>query len=200
MVFGQLAMIPNIMERVVSALPESYKQVLEKKDTIFFKIASAVSASGGTAAAKDLIIEAEGFTARFDASVDLFEATIVLSPALTVSADLSQSLIAGVEELGYFADEKKQIRIPLTRYQGPLESVRVYPDVPAIGKILFEKRGKDELKKAIFKVLDIPSDVPQDGPSSIPEGSGREQPPSTNQELNPEKVLLQNVLDAVFGK
>ncbi|MCA9407702.1 MAG: AsmA family protein [Candidatus Omnitrophica bacterium] len=54
-----------------------------------------------------------------------------------------------------FLDTNKQIRIPFTKYDGPLNKVRIYPNLGNMTKNVIRTRGKEELTKVLYKAFDI---------------------------------------------
>lgn len=196
-VLDKLSFIPDIVQRIEENLPQRYKDGLQSGETSLGRVVS-------TAQLKDRTlfwnaeVEAEAFTVIAGGNLD-FDQNFALTADFYISEDLSRSMTASVPELSYLRDSNGRIHIPFKPYQGKLQDIRIYPDVEELGKKVIQNRGREELKKVIFKALDIeenpaPDGQAQDPPS--PQGTQGESP--QEQDVRPEKVLIDGIFDAIF--
>ena len=99
---------------------------------------------------------------------------LVLAADLFIPTDLATSMISSVPELSYLSDTSGRIHIPFKPYQGKLQNTGLYPDVEELARKVLQNRGKEELKRAIFRALDI-EETPVN-PSSPRGASGQREP------------------------
>ena len=193
-VFDKLSFIPDLPQRVEENLPPRYKNSLRSEETILERVVSTAKIKDQSLAF-NVELQAEGFTMTTSGNLN-FDQNLSLAADFFIPEDLASSMIASVPELSYLSDAGGRIHIPFKSYQGKLHNIRLYPDVEELAKKVIQNRGKDELKKAIFRALDI-----ENNSAAPPQNAGR--PADQGQESpqeppRPEKILIDGIFDAIF--
>ncbi len=183
-VFSHISFVPNLAEKVSGNLPGKYKEKLDVKDTEL-KIVYAE----GKLVAGDLNymvnVEADEFLAYLTGVFQLNQ-TIDNTTHVYIPKDLSDSLIQSVEELSALLDNQGRIHIPFKQYSGPVDRIEILPDLGQVGRRVIEQKGKQELRDAIYKALDI--DTPSQNPSD------------KNTQPKQEKPIEQQLLDGLLNE
>lgn len=202
LVLSKISFIPNLVSRIEENLPDTSKEKLKAKDTILEKAEMDARIRDRALRLNRAELNADGFLVTAAGRLD-FEQNLSLEAGFTIPADLSAGMAAAVPELGYFLDDRGRIHIPFKPYTGKLARLRMYPDVEDLGKEIIRNRGKEELKKVIFKALDLDGrssgeEEPRgEGPSPAqPAGDGDATPPP-EREPSPEEVIIENILDMI---
>jgi hypothetical protein len=95
------------------------------------------------------------------------------------------------------------MHIPFKSYRGPATKLMMLPDIENLSKLAVQNKGKQELRKAIFKALDLeeinesPSSQPPPGAQPAPSTDASSSENSSD-DLRPEEVLIESVLEAIF--
>lgn len=186
-VLNKIALIPNLVTRVEENLPEKYKDVLNEKDTYLRNVDFETKIQNGGADITKAVVETDGFFLSGSGRYG-FDQNVRMDGALTMPQDLSKAMGASVGELKYLFDDAGQIYLPVTPYEGPLDKIRILPDLEYLGKRIIVNKGTSELEDLINKALGVEKEEgqPQDGqPAS-------EQP-------NPGREIIRGVLDSILG-
>lgn len=198
LVLSKIAFIPDVVEKIEENLPPPYKEKLRQKDTILEKVECDLKTHEGSLFVERAELNADGFLLVASGQLDL-EQNLNLAADFYIQEDLSAGMTAAVEELSYLLDGDKRIHIPFKSYRGPLLQARIYPDLEDLGKEIIKKRAEEELKKVIFKALDI--EEPEPSPEPSEEGVPTTKPPEEQpeqQQISPERVIIENILDAIL--
>ncbi len=195
-VLDGISIIPHLVEDIESNLPDKYKKSLYIKGTKLEKVNVDAALSKGILSFKQAEVGADGFLVSARGQID-WKQNLDLEANIFIAQDLSSSMVAALEELSGFLDDQQQIRIPLRGYHGKLENFIMYPDLENLGKKIIRNRGKEELKKVLFKALDIEETQPpaQQGEATDQQDSKSQQP---SQKSRPEGVLIDTIFDAIF--
>jgi len=186
---SKLSFFPDLANRIETNLPEKYKEVLNRKDTILGEVKIDMQIHSGALMIDQAEVNADGFLATAHGQLDLNQ-NLSLKADFYVESELSNSMVNTSEELSYLLDENKQIHISFKPYSGKLENFRMVPDVGDLGAAIIRNRGREELRKVIFKALDLddrPVLEPSDGQEVAPEEQGQ----------SPEEALIENILDMI---
>lgn len=193
-VLDKLSFIPDLVAKIKENLPPRYKNGLPGEETVL-KRAAATAKFKDQSMYFNAELQADGFTMPLSGNLSL-DGNLTLTADFFIPEDLARSMISSVPELSYLSDTGGRIHIPFKTYQGTLQNIRLYPDVEDLGKKIIQNRGKEELKKAIFRALDIEENpVPPQQPQGQTPAQGEAPPP---QETRPEKVLIDGIFDAIF--
>ena len=214
-VLDKLSFIPDLVQKVEANLPQRYKDGLqspagslrpeaprgEEEETLLGRVASTVKLKD-QALLFSAEVEGDGFAVITSGNLN-FDQNIALTADFFIREDLATSMIASVSELSYLSDTSGRIHIPFKPYQGKLQNIALYPDVEELAKKVLQNRGKEELKRAIFRALDIeetPATPSQREPAGQqPPGEAPPQGEETPQEeTRPEKILIDGIFDAIF--
>ncbi|MBI5416292.1 MAG: AsmA family protein [Candidatus Omnitrophica bacterium] len=199
-VLDKISFLPDLAQKIDANLPPEYKDKLKTGDTPLEQVTFKADIHD-QAAALTVDIGADTFLLKANGRIGL-DQNLDLAADFYIPEDLSGSMAAAVEELGYFKDQDGKIHIPFKPYQGKWQDVRIYPDVGRLSKQVIRNKGQEELRKAIFRVLFV-EDTP---PAPAPEQGGQQPPAPSPQSGNenpaspppPEKVILDSILDTIF--
>lgn len=193
-VLDKLSFIPDLVQNIQENLPPRYKKGLQSDETVLERVASTIQLKD-QALYFSAELQAEGFTVTASGNLD-FDQNLALTADFFIAEDLARSMNASVPELSYLLDANRRIHVPFKSYDGKLQNIRIYPDVEELAAKVMQSRGKDELKKAIFRALDIEeSPVPTPQTQGQPPAQGEVAPP---EELRPEEILIDGIFDAIF--
>ncbi|VAW48867.1 hypothetical protein MNBD_GAMMA03-135 [hydrothermal vent metagenome] len=199
-ILSHLSKIPNVGVDFEENLPERYKKSLQLKDTILEKVEIESYIENAILFLKKGEVGLEGFTLLTKGQLNLAQ-HLVLEANGFIPQDLSQSMIGSVEEFSTLLDEYKRIKVPMRSYQGSLENLIMYPDLEDFGKKMLKVRGKQELKKVLFKALDIDEEE-QPLQQELKEGDTDPNKPSEEslppKQPRPEEILIDSIFDAIF--
>lgn len=193
-VLDKLSFIPDLARNIQGNLPPRYKNGLQSDETVLERVASTLRLKD-QALYFNAQLQADGFTVTASGDLD-FEQNLALAADFFIAKDLADSMRVSVPELSYLLDASGRIHVPFSSYQGKLQDVRLYPRVEDLAAKVMQNRGKEELKKAIFRALDI-----EEGPVPAPQTRG--QPPAQGEaappeEPRPEEILIDSIFDAIF--
>ena len=197
LVLSRLSFIPNLAEQVEANLPEKYKEKLKVRDTVFEKIRMDTKIHEGVVFINKAEVNADGFLMLASGNLDL-DQNLNLDSDIYMYSDLSARMVVAVPKLKCFLDEQKRIHILMKHYGGKLVDYQMRPDIEAMAKKFFNCWGRDELKKAIYKALDIDDEVPSEDvadPGQSPESGGENIP--QKREPSVEEVLIENIFDMI---
>ena len=193
-VIEKLSTFPRFAEKLQAELSEFYREKLEQEDTIINEGEVVVKIAAGRLVLNRIQLDADGFVYSAKGDLD-FNHNLDLTSSFYLAEDLSQSMIRAQEELSALLDEYQQLKIPFKRYQGKIEDFKPVPDINHLIKQGIQNRGKQELKKALYKALDIDAQAP-------PEANGDQQAEQNlneapQREVTPEEILIENVLEVL---
>lgn len=201
LVLSKISFIPNAAGKIEKNLLEKYKEKLEAEDTILEKVETDIKIHEGVVFINRAQVNADGFLVLASGKLD-FDQNLNLAADLYILSELSASMVAVSEELKYFLDEQQRIHIPLRTYNGKLADFRMYPDVEDLGKEIIRDMGKEELKKVIFKALDLDDEKSEDAPSEGGGGPGQSSGSSEGEapqemEMSPEEAIIESIFDMI---
>ncbi|MBF0531790.1 MAG: hypothetical protein HQL23_01700 [Candidatus Omnitrophica bacterium] len=195
-VLDQIAALPGLTDKLNAGLSAEYQQKIQNPDTVFDRLGSTIHLRDGAVLLPDIEVEADGFQIKANVQVTM-EQTLSLTSGFYMTPDLSAAMIGAVNELSYLKNPNGQIAIPLSPYQGPLAKVKVFPNVGAIGVNVIKNRGKEEIKKAIFKALRI-SPAEEPNPPADSSAAGAQSVPGSSEQSNNPGAAIDHVLDSIF--
>jgi uncharacterized protein involved in outer membrane biogenesis len=193
-VINNLSMIPNIEERLKAALPEEYKEKLERPDTVLTKVAFPLTINAGKVFASPAYIEADGFVLEGNAQVG-FDQAFDLTGNFSANKELSSAMVAGVEELQYLLSEDQRILFPFEVHGRLPAALKPSVDFQYLSSRIIKNKGKEELNKVLDKVFGAEEKPAETAP---PSDGGTTQPPPP-EEKPIERQLIEGVLDSIFG-
>ena len=199
-ILDKISFLPDLAQKIEANLPPKYKGRLEAEETPLDQVTFKADIHD-QAAILTADIGADAFLLKASGRIGL-DQNLALTADFYIPEDLSNSMTAAVEELGYFKDQGGKIHIPFKPYQGKWQDVRIYPDVGQLSKQVIRNKGQEELRKAIFRVLNVEdapapaAPVPEQGAQPLPDAAS--QPGGENTAQPPEKVILDSILDTIF--
>ena len=187
-ILEKITMIPNLVEKLERNLPDEYKAMLNRSDTIISNAQLKTQIYKGSVHIPEAVVELEGI--KFSAQGAMtFEQKLKLNSSVVFEESLSKAMTDSIEELKYFLNDENQIYIPLIPYDGEATKLVVYPDPEYLLKKFVKTKGRDELKKMISKAMGREEDTAQQPADQDDQG---------NEEKSTEGKLLDNLLDSIF--
>ncbi|MFA5100541.1 MAG: AsmA family protein [Candidatus Omnitrophota bacterium] len=188
-VLDKISVIPGLSQTIEASLPEKFKQKLQQKDTSFSDIKMPLVIEDGRIRIKDTVIASEDFIFRGTADAG-FDASYSLEGAFLFSRELSDVMAGSVSQLKYLLNGERQIYIPL-KVSGMAANVTFSVDADYIGKKLLENQAKQQIFKALDKVLGTSQPHEGESQNSAPQGSG---------DNSAVKESVSSILDNIFKK
>jgi hypothetical protein len=133
-VFNKISVIPGLVEKLQSRLPESYQEKLNAKDTRFEPIELPLVVRDQFLYLQDFRVASEGFQILGSGRLS-FDGTPEGITLLLADPDLSAAFIRSIHELQYLTTPRGELQIPLV-ISGRIPEVRILPDVPRIASLL----------------------------------------------------------------
>ncbi len=150
-VFNSLSLIPRLVEKLQSELPQSYEEKLNAKDTFLNPINIPFSISAGVLHIPQAVVAADTFGLRGAANVTL-NGGLQAQTVLSIDPDLSKAMIKSVNELSYLTDAQGQIEIPVSA-SGILPHVKVLPDLGYVASKLAITKTTEWVESLVQKKL-----------------------------------------------
>ncbi|MFC1510103.1 AsmA family protein [Candidatus Omnitrophota bacterium] len=199
-VLEQISVIPNLSQKIEAHLSDQEKEKLKKSDTVIRDSEIVLELKNGELYVKSFEIGTDEITFLATGKIG-FQGQMDLEARLVVLSDFSTALMGAVEEFTYLRNDQNQIVIPFIPFSGNVNELKgLMPDVGVLGKEFIKNRGRDELKRVIFKALDMEEELNQ---SDMEEGDHVEGEPVNNEpgakeQKAPERILIENILDSIF--
>ena len=187
----KLDMLPGLVRKLKTRLPERYKELLRQDDTTFGPLETEFDFKDGKLLFQDFLVASDAFYITGQGSLGI-DRRIVIYSDIFIPKDLSSALIGIVRELKYLRNSKGMITMPLT-ITGMLPDIEVKPDLNYVINKLAVSKGQ-ELLESIFK---------KEKPQWPEEGSGA--PPSKEdgqtqggrEEIRPEEAIIRTIFDII---
>jgi len=200
-VLSKIAMVPDLEDKMTAALPENYRQQLNRSDTVFQKIAADLKVSDGLVTIDQAQLVSDVFSVNANGTCDLAQNANVKALFL-IPAALAKAMVAGASELAALQETDGAILIPLTSYSGKLANLRVYPDLTYLGKKIIVNRGTTEILKVLDKALGVKNEpAPATDPNAAPVGQSQapqQGQPAPTAEPRPEEQVIKGLLNTIF--
>lgn len=148
-VFQKLSILPGLMPRLQSRLPEEYQQKFEAKDTVFESLASPLRLQEGVIRFDALPLRTDSFSLDNTGFIAL-QGGVNIRAMLTLDAPLSAALIRSVEELKYLTTAGGELQLPIA-IQGQAPRVAVVPDIGYVASRLVVTKVQDLLGELLQK-------------------------------------------------
>lgn len=151
-VFQQLSVIPGLVERLLTRLPENYREKLKAKDTALNIAEIPFSVREGILRLPRVEGSTDTFRLTGAVGYGLAQGAVQGNAMLTIDPALSGAMARSVEEVQLLMNEKNEVQIPLI-IQGIIPKVTVMPDVTSVAARVATQKAKDliggYLKKAM---------------------------------------------------
>ncbi len=150
--FARLTLLPGLVEALLARLPESYRQKLEERDTVFKPIQIQIRAQGEEVSLEGVYVATDSFELGGSGRLRLTDSALVFPARIRVEPQLSAAMIRSVEELKFLADDAGRIELPVV-IQGRLPQVAVLPDLEYVARQLLSSKGQElvgDLLKRLF--------------------------------------------------
>ena len=195
-ILSQLKIVPDLVAVLEARLPEKSREILTRNDTVFTAAGADLVLEPGAIRINPVELVTESFSFSGEGVLDNAY-NLLFSSAITLSPELSASIVNHAEELAAIQGADARIRVPLQEFKGPVQALRLLPDVQTLGAKVILDKGKSEVKRFLDKVLESNTDTKDPAPQAgkdLQEGAqGAEEKPA-------EKQLMENILNSVFGE
>jgi len=151
-VFQKISVIPGLLEKLESRLPESYAEKLTARDTVFEPINLPFVVQGGAVFFKELHVVADSFELHGSGRLGL-DGSLACQADLVIDPNLSLALIKTVNELEYLLIDGKRIAIPIT-IRGKPDELRILPDLRYIAKRVAVVKTTEVVTGLVQKALE----------------------------------------------
>ncbi|MFT7539050.1 MAG: hypothetical protein ACI9F2_001204 [Lysobacterales bacterium] len=188
MILRQLDVLPYLTQQLTNKLSEKYKENLIVKDTVLEVVIfdSKIKENKLYYTAQ---IKSEDFEVLLNGVVGLNQ-QVTIDTQFYISEELSKSFVEEVVDLEALLDNKKRINVPLKAYNGPLNAIKILPDLKVIGEKIIKAKGKKELRNVIHKALNI-----DDSPAHV-----ESNPENRELKPKPKPTLEQQLLDTIINE
>jgi uncharacterized protein involved in outer membrane biogenesis len=140
-VFNQLSIIPGLVQKLESRLPENYKDKVSADYTVVQKLEVPLKVRQGNIEIQNLEINADSFLASGQVNVSL-DKNIDANMILKTDKGLTEALTRSVEELKYVTNKEGQLELPFT-LKGVLPNVRPSVNVNFLASKLASSKAQD---------------------------------------------------------
>jgi hypothetical protein len=146
-VFQQLSMLPGLLERLNTRLPQTYRAKLDARDTVLQPFELPLELSGGALRFSGLSLQSDTFGLTGQGSVGL-DGSLGVQAVLRVDPQFSEALIRSVEELRALTNANGELELPLT-IQGRAPRLAVLPDLQYIASRVLTVKAVDALGRLL---------------------------------------------------
>ncbi len=193
-VVNQLAWFPDFSNRFKSNLSPKYQERIKADDTVLNDVSADVQIAAGQIQLKNVQLDADGFVYSASGRMD-FDQNLNLKSSFSFDQELSDTMLKMQGELSALLDNSRRVNFPFKDYQGKADKYVPRPDTKELFKQGVANRGKAELKKVLFKALDMEEQSAPKVEGTL--NTGVESNLSEPKEVSTEEVLIDNVLDAI---
>ncbi len=151
--FARLTVLPGLVEALLARLPESYRQKLEERDTVFKPIQIQIRAQGEEVSLEGVYVATDSFELGGSGRLRLADSALVFPARIRVEPQLSAAMIRSVEELKFLADDAGRIELPIV-IQGRLPQVAVLPDLEYVARQLISSKGQELVGDLLRRLFD----------------------------------------------
>ncbi|MBI3616195.1 MAG: AsmA family protein [Candidatus Omnitrophica bacterium] len=151
-VFSRISIVPGLEEVLQSRLPESYRDKLNSRDTVFEPIDLPVTAAQGALQFQNLRLATDTFVLTGAGRLGMDRA-LSSRMQLKIGPELSAAILRSAKEFQALAGPDGRIEFPVMA-EGILPRVTVLPDVSYLASHLIVHRAEDLLGGLLEKMLE----------------------------------------------
>lgn len=170
-VFQKLSVIPGLVDKLLTRLPENYREKLNVRDTRLKTIQLPFSVQNGIMQLPQINLATDDFQIAGAGAYGLEQNAVEGTAVLAIEPNLSGAMIRSVEELEYLTNAKKEVRIPLM-VRGRVPAVAVMPDLQYIASQIAASKAKEMLSGYLKKALGEKETSAEGGAASTKTGTG----------------------------
>ena len=167
-VFTKFSMIPGLVEKLQTRLPEEYQAKLNAKETALSPIDVSMRVVSGTLQFDQLDVRADTFGLSGRGSLG-WDGTLNVRATLRVDSTLSTAIVQSVHELQSLANARGELEIPLA-IQGQGTRLAVLPDLNYIASKVLVTTAVDLLGQLLKKGERTESDAAGSGQTESSQG------------------------------
>lgn len=183
--FTRLSVIPGLVEKLQSRLPEDYRAKLQSRDTVLKPIELPIHLQSGALRLDRIDIGADAFSLSGSGTVSLAGTTTIQGVA-RIDKTFSTAIIQSVHELQGLTNAAGELEIPLT-IQGQGTRIVPMPDLNYIASKVIVNKVVDVLGQLLDR-----GEEEETPPGTAPPQDGTQQAPSS--EADPLGQLLHRAL------
>lgn len=143
-VFSSLSILPGLVNRLKSRLPEEYVSKFNSPDTPLKDVKLPFDLAQGKIFMNQIGVQAEQFQLEGRAEASL-EGSVFANLMLRLDTYLTEALVRSVEELRYLSNPRGEMEIPLV-VKGTAPAIKPFPDLGYIGSKLAVAKTQDLLQ------------------------------------------------------
>lgn len=190
------SILPGLVQKLKSSIPERYSGLLKQNYTAFKPIETGFDIKDGRLFFQKTTIESDAFYMIGSGSVSI-KGDLEISADFFIPADLSAAFIDGVHELKYLQNNRGMITMPVTII-GRIPDISVKPDMDYVMQRLAVATG-EELLRSIFRKGEPRSAESDNSGETGPEGETQSQQQQEKRKPEPEEVLIKTIFDIISG-
>ena len=160
-VFERLSLLPGLVQKLQSRLPEASQRHLQARDTLLQPVNVSVTVADGAITLHDVQVASEAFALRGDARLQL-DRTLTGQMMLAVEPGFSSAIVRSVKELQALTDSDGRLTLPVL-VQSRLPQVSVLPDIGYVASHLLMTKTRDWLGSVLEGALAPPEASSSDG-------------------------------------
>jgi hypothetical protein len=169
-VFERLSMLPGLVERLETRLPESYRAKLTASDTVLAPMDIAMRVEHGAVRFDDVELRTDTVTLTGTGQVGL-DGTLEVRSILRMDPELSVAVIQSVNELQALTNPAGELELPVV-IRGRLPRVAVAPDVQYVASKVVVTKAVDLIGDLLREETAPAEGTPQEAPATPEAGAG----------------------------
>lgn len=150
-VFGQLSMIPGLVETLEARLPSSYRATLQDRDTVLRPLEIPFTCRGGYLQFPELSVVTDHFSIVGKGEAG-FDRSIGAKVLLRINKDLSAAFTRSINDLQYLMNSSGEFEIPI-KVKGYLPQVEIIPDLSYAASKFALAKTQEVAMEAMSKYL-----------------------------------------------
>lgn len=188
----KIEILPGLVSKLMSKLPERYKEMLKDKDTSFKPISLNFSVKNGAIMFRDARIESDAFYLTGSGYFGL-NSDLNIHSNIFIPKDLSGALIEVVRELSYLQNAQGLITMPMD-IEGKYPNIYIKPDLDYVIQKLAVAKGQ-ELLEGLFKKSQPAETKPHAEDAAKQQVSA--EPEKKQEEVRPEEAIIKAIFDII---
>jgi hypothetical protein len=179
----RIDMLPGLVRKLKSRLPERYKELLRQDYTSFRPLETGFNITKKKLLFQDVIIESDAFYLKGGGYLDS-NRYLSISSDLFIPEDLSEAFAGAAREFSYLQNSRGVITMPIAIY-GRFPEVVIKPNLDYVIERLAVSKGQ-ELLESIFK---------KDDPGAGHEEETKDE--EEKEELKPAEAIIRSIFDII---
>ena len=196
-VLDKISIIPGLSEKIQAKLPERYKQKLTQKDTVLSDVNLPVTIANGQILIKNTVLGADEFLFKGNGQAG-FDGAYSMEGSFLIPQELSEAMVAAVDQLQYLLNDEKQIYIPL-KISGKAGAPKFNVDAEYLAKRLLENQAKQQIFKAIEKAIGGSKEQPDSQGQNATQSTSTTGTEGSTQDGSSKKSSTEEAIGSILG-